>query len=160
MKVTALQSPNSSQRPVGTHVDCIVLHCDASTDAKASISWIRSPESKVSYHTLIDRNGDIYHFVDPARKAWHAGKSAFMGRDNVNDFSIGLSFANRNDGEPYTDAQIQSAVYVCKYWMARFKRITPERVTTHAIVATPAGRKSDPVGFDLAQFRTLLGGTP
>lgn len=160
MKVTAVTSPNQSARPGGRHVDLIVLHCDASADAQASISWIKSEKSKVSYHTLIDRNGDIYHFVEPNRKAWHAGVSEYEGRKNVNDFSIGLSFANKNDGEPYTDAQIQSAVYVCRYWLARFPKLSPERITTHAAVATPAGRKTDPVGFDLEHFRALLKETP
>lgn len=158
MKVTAITSPNQNQRPMGARIDTILLHADASADAKSSISWIRSDKSKVSYHTLIDRNGDIYHFVPPDKRAWHAGASEFMGKKDVNDFSIGLAFANKNDGEQVTDAQLQSAVYVCRYWMDRYRLITPSRITTHALVATPAGRKNDPLGFDLEHFRALLGG--
>lgn len=158
MKVTAVHSPNQNARPGGRHVSAIILHADASPSAQASISWIRSEKSKVSYHTLIDRNGDVYHFVEPDRRAWHAGPSEFEGVKDCNNYSLGLSFANRNDGEPVTDAQLQSAVYVCRYWMDRFPKITPQRITTHALVATPAGRKTDPVGFDLEGFRALLGG--
>jgi AmpD protein len=144
-------SPNCNSR--GAHVvDCIVLHADASDNAQASISWITSPESKVSYHVLIDRNGDCYQFVPVAKRAWHAGVSHFAGRDNVNDFSIGLSFANKNDGqEPYTDAQIAAAVTLCREWMAAFPKITRDRITTHAIIAPT--RKTDPKAFDLDAFR-------
>lgn len=150
MKRIIRSSPHQSSRGA-TVVDAIVLHCDAADNAQASISWIVSPESKVSYHVLVDRNGDCYQFVPIAKRAWHAGVSEFQGRKNVNDFSIGLSFANKNDGkEKYTDAQIASAVTLCREWMGVFPKITRDRITTHAIVAP--GRKTDPVGFDLAAF--------
>lgn len=147
-------SPNCNSR--GAHVvDCIVLHADASDNAKASISWIVSPESKVSYHVLIDRDGSVTQFVPIAKRAWHAGVSTFEGRPNVNDFSIGLAFANKNDGkEPYTDKQIAAAVSLCREWMGVFPKITRDRITTHAIIAPD--RKTDPKGFDLAAFRSKV----
>lgn len=160
----AAASPNHNARPKGVAIDTLVLHADASPDAKSSISWIRSPESKVSYHVLIDRDGSVYRFVDTARRAWHAGKSVFQGRENVNDFSIGLSFANRNDGkEPYTDLQYQVGAAVAAGWMRVHPAITLDRITTHAAISP--GRKTDPLGFDLPRFlhhvqQTLEGVTP
>ena len=136
-------------------MSAVVLHADASDNAQATLSWLQSPESKVSYHVLIDRNGDVYQCVPVALRAWHAGVSEFEGVKNVNDFSIGLSFANKNDGkEKYTPAQIMSASELCREWMALFPKITKDRVTTHAIVAP--GRKTDPLGFDLAAFKGML----
>lgn len=146
------ESPNQNTRPAP--VSAIVLHCDAASDAKASASWILSPQSKVSYHVLIDRDGTTYHFVPVEKRAWHAGVSTFQGVANCNDYSIGLSFANTNKGEPYTEAQLDVAAALCKEWMVRFPAITRERVTTHAIVAP--GRKTDPLGFDLAAFKARL----
>lgn len=160
MKVVAVASPNHNARPQGAVVDCIVLHSDASPTAKSSIDWIKRRESGVSYHTLIDRDGTAYKFVEPARRAWHAGPSEFRGRPDCNNYSLGLSFANKNDGEPYTAAQYESAAIVVLGWMSMFPKITPDRITTHAIVATPAGRKTDPLGFDLERLRKLIAVPP
>lgn len=155
MKYVIKDSPNFNARPAGVPVDCIVLHADASADAKASVSWIVSSASKVSYHTLIDRDGTAYRFVDPFKRAWHAGVSTFGNRQDVNDFSLGLSFANKNDGkEKYTDAQYQIGAEVVVDWMRRFPHITLERITTHAIIAP--GRKTDPVAFDMTRFKALV----
>lgn len=160
MRTVAVASPNHNARPKGTVVDCVVLHSDASATARASIDWIKSKESKVSYHTLIDRDGTAYKFVQPSRRAWHAGPSEFQGRPDCNNYSLGLAFANKNDGEPFTAAQYESAAIVILGWMSMYPQITPDRITTHAIVATPAGRKTDPVGFDIERLRALIAVPP
>lgn len=148
-------SPNHNTRPAGTVVDAVVLHADAAPRAADSVSWIRSAKSKVSYHALIDRDGSVYAFVPPERRAWHAGVSEYKGRANVNDFSLGLAFANRNDGvEPYTDLQYQVGAVVVAEWMRRFPAVTPDRITTHAAIAP--SRKTDPKGFDVPQFVALV----
>lgn len=155
MKITALASPNHGARPKDTAIDCVVLHADASSNAAASISWIRSEKSKVSYHSLIDRDGQVYRFVETSRRAWHAGVSEFMGRRNVNDFAIGLAFANKNDGvESYTDLQYQIGAAVVAAWMRVYPKITLDRITTHAAIAP--GRKNDPLGFDMPRFLDLV----
>ena len=157
MKSVAVASPNHGSRPAGVSVDTVVLHADAAANAQATVSWIRSKVSKVSYHALIDRDGTVYRFVETSRRAWHCGPSAFDGRTDVNDFSLGLSFANRNDGaEPYTDAQYESAALVLLGWMQLYPKITAARLTTHAAIATPPGRKTDPMGFDLERLKALL----
>ena len=157
MKITAVASPNFSRRTRDIPVSCVVLHADASDSAAKSVSWIKSKESKVSYHVLVDRDGTVFRFVETQHRAWHCGASVFEGQSNVNDFSIGLSFANRNDGvEPYTDLQYEVGAVVCSAWMKVYPAITLDRITTHALVATPAGRKNDPRGFDLARFKALV----
>lgn len=163
MKVVAIASPNHNARPAGMVVDTVVLHCDAAADAQASISWIRSRVSKVSYHVLIDRDGTAYRFVESSRRAWHAGVSEFRGRSNVNDFSLGLAFANDNRGEPYTDLQLQVAAAVVASWMRVFPAIAADRITTHAAVREAwrvhhpdAEVKTDPHAFDLLQFLALV----
>ncbi len=45
---------------------------------------------KVSSHLLINRNGEILQFVPFNKTAWHAGVSEYKGKDNCNDFSIGI----------------------------------------------------------------------
>lgn len=161
MKLVAEASPNCNDRPRGVAVDCVVLHADASGDAKATRSWIKSKDSKVSYHVLVDRDGTVYRFVETSKRAWHAGASEYEGRKDCNNFSLGLAFANKNDGvEPYTDAQYESAALVILGWMSLHPRLTNTRITTHANVATPAGRKTDPLGFDLERLQSLIAFPP
>jgi len=131
-------------------VTAIVLHCDASAKVESSLDWIRRPESKVSYHILIDRNGTVYAVVNPDRKAWHAGVSVLQGEKDCNRFSVGVSLANRNDGEPFPDEQLDAAVEVCAL-LCQHYAIPVDRITTHAIIAPT--RKTDPVGLDLLAFR-------
>lgn len=157
MKVVAVASPNHNARPKDVAVDCVILHADASADAKASVSWIKSKDSKVSYHVLVDRDGTVYRFVETTRRAWHAGASEFLGRKDCNSYALGLSLANKNDGkEPYTDAQYESAAMVILGWKSLHPAITNDRITTHAAVAVPAGRKTDPLGFDVERLKALL----
>lgn len=146
-------SPNHSARPANTPISGIVMHCDASSSVASSMDWIRRPESRASYHVLIGRTGNIFLIVPPERKAWHAGRSAWNGVPDCNNYTIGVSMSNRNDGEePYPQVQIDAAVEVCAVLCKHF-RIPVERITTHAIVATPKGRKTDPIKFDLDKFQ-------
>jgi N-acetylmuramoyl-L-alanine amidase len=142
-------SPNHNART--KEVKLIVLHADASPNEKGTLDWLRRSESKVSYHVLIGRKGDIYRCVPGDRRAWHAGKSDWQGEKDVNAISLGLAFANKNDGkEPLTDAQKTAAKQVIAEWREKYG---PIPVTTHAKVAP--GRKSDPEScpnFALADF--------
>lgn len=146
-------SPNWSPRPAGTIVDTIVLHADASRSLRSSLDWVRDPKSKVSYHYLIGRLGNVYECVQPSRRAWHAGKSAYRGVPNCNDYSIGVCLSNDQLGEPFTEAALEAAIRLCAALILRHPGITSDRITTHRDVAMPPGRKSDPgILFPLAYF--------
>jgi N-acetylmuramoyl-L-alanine amidase len=155
MRMLSAPSPNWSERKAP--VDCIVLHATADTNGKASVEWCQNPASQVSYHCIIDRDGTLYNLVPAIRKAWHAGVSSFQGRGFCNDYAIGVSFANRNDGvEPYPETQLNVGAAVCAGYMKRFPAITLDRITTHAVVSP--GRKSDPKppAFDLDAFKARV----
>jgi AmpD protein len=143
-------------------IDAIVLHADSAPRIKQSLDWIRSRESRVSYHFLIGRLGDVYECVSPEKRAWHAGVSTFKGRNNVNDFSIGVSFGNKQDGkEPFTEAQYLKGAELVRELMDRFPHITLDRITTHRTIAPT--RKTDPEGpsgtwFHLDYFLSLVQG--
>ena len=146
-------SPNYNNRPEGTIVDMIVLHADASKSLRGSLDWIRDPRSRVSYHYLIGRLGNVYECVQPSKRAWHAGKSAYQGRPDCNDHSIGVCLSNDQLGEPFTEAAIEAAIRLCAALILRHPGITVDRITTHADVALPKGRKHDPGPlFPLATF--------
>jgi N-acetyl-anhydromuramyl-L-alanine amidase AmpD len=164
---------NDNARPAGVVVDTIVIHADAGKKASGSVDWIEDDKSDVSYHTLIERDGDVHRLVEPERRAWHAGKSRYDGRDDVNDFSLGISFANRNDGvERYTELQYQIGAAEVATWIrlreqrgVTFK-CSIARITDHATIRTAwneqyptkkGAAKSDPGPmFDMEKFKDYV----
>jgi len=150
---TLRASPNYSARTAP--VSAIVLHSDATSRIESSLDWVRRKESRVSYHLMVGRNGAVFHVVHPDQKAWHAGTSMLDGVPNVNDFSVGVCLANTNMGERFPMTQLGAAADVCAVLCGQYG-IPVERITTHALVARPVGRKTDPLGLDLAGFRDMV----
>lgn len=148
-----LDSPNHSARPNEARPRVIVLHATGPGALRGILDWIKTPASKVSYHGLIASDGTYYSLVSPERAAWHAGVSEWNGVKNINGISLGLAFVNPNDGKtPITPQQIAIAKAVIQYWRQNYPI---EAVTTHAAVATPKGRKTDPEeapNFNLLDF--------
>ncbi len=108
-------------------------------DAHPYFQKIRGIE--VSAHMLIDRTGEITQFVTFDKRAWHAGVSCFDGRENCNDFSIGIELEGTDD-LPYTQAQYNQLSRVTEALMRAYPAITKERITGHQHIAP--GRKTDP----------------
>lgn len=148
-------SPNRNPRPEGVRITAIVLHADASDRVDTSLDWCRRPESKVSYHLLIGRTGNIFLLVHPEQRAWHAGVSELDGVSDVNDFAIGVCLSNKNNGETYPKAQVFEAAQVCAT-LCQHYGIPLDRIVTHAEVARPVGRKTDPYGLDMPAFRATV----
>jgi N-acetylmuramoyl-L-alanine amidase len=133
---------------LGYKVDTIILHATGNSSAKGALSHFRNPFSKVSAHYLIDKDGTIYACVNEARAAWHAGK-CFL--PYANQRSVGIELVNKNDGvDPYPDPQILAL----RQLITEIKRRHPIRyLVSHAEIAKPKGRKSDPKGFDMETLR-------
>jgi Negative regulator of beta-lactamase expression len=109
---------------------------------------------EVSAHCLIRRDGEVVQYVSFLDRAWHAGRSQFEGRENCNDFSIGIELEGTDDSG-YTEAQYQQLAMLTTAIQDAFPAITPARITGHADVAP--GRKTDPgASFDWEQYRTLI----
>jgi len=83
-----------------------------------------------SSHVVIDFNGIRYNYARPDQVTFHAGKSAMNGRENVNDFGIGIEFQGDTDNKPLTDNQIESFVeYIAP--IIKDKRIPLKNIITH-----------------------------
>jgi len=80
----------------------LVLHYTAGTTARAAIDWFANPESEVSAHLVVDRDGAVTQMAGFDRVAWHAGVSAWDGLTGLNRHSIGIEIVNagklRRDG--------------------------------------------------------------
>ena len=96
---------------------------------------------QVSSHLLIERTGHIVQFVNFNHRAWHAGVSCFVGRDNCNDYSIGIELEG-TDHTPYSDEQYRALAEVTQALMTAYPKITAERITGHGHIAPRS--KTDP----------------
>ena len=111
-------------------------------------------ELKVSSHLFIDRDGSITQFVPFDKKAWHAGVSNFNGRENCNEFSIGIELEGTDELE-YTQQQYDSLVEVSRELMVLYPLITKDNIVGHCDIAP--GRKTDPgKAFDWDLYRSRL----
>jgi len=142
ISVVDAPSPNYNSRPP-LIIDCIVIHDTESDTAAAALSWFESPDSGVSAHYVIDRDGTVYRCVPDELRAWHAGTSELEGRTNVNDFSLGIELVGFAT-EPFTETQIDVLVELCVELCLKYPAITVARIVGHADVAMPPGRKTDP----------------
>lgn len=95
----------------------------------------------VSAHFFIERDGAITQFVSCQDRAWHAGISTFNGRDNCNDFSLGIELEGVDD-LAYSDAQYQSLNQLVAELTQHYPLITAERICGHSDIAPD--RKTDP----------------
>lgn len=154
LQVWWVDSPNFGRRPDSAVIDTVVVHHTANDSLEGTVKWFFNPESQVSAHYTIGQDGSIVQQVLTWQRAWHAGVSRDVeGRDNLNDFSIGIELVNIGDGKtPYPEAQLNALAFLIE----SLKRRHPLRyITSHRFVAQPAGRKPDPAGFPWQRLEGL-----
>ena len=136
-------------------VDTVVVHATVLNTLEEVIKHFADPQTQVSAHYTIDRDGTVVSHVPEENRAWHAGESRMKdGRVNVNNFAIGIELVNLNDGnDPFPETQLNALRDLLEDIIERhpIRHIIP-----HYECAVPAGRKSDPVGFSEKWFEGLL----
>lgn len=176
-----LPSPNFNVRPADTVVDLLVIHnislppgefggdnmgndsvgednvdslfCNT-LDCNAHPFFDALRDLRVSAHFFISRAGRVTQYVSLDDRAWHAGVSQWEGREQCNDFSIGIELEGA-DTVPYTDAQYTALAGLVQILMQRYPAITPARIVGHSDIAP--GRKTDPgEAFDWLRFRASV----
>ena len=109
---------------------------------------------QVSAHFLIERDGAITQFVSCLDRAWHAGVSCFEGRENCNDFSLGIELEG-TDELPYSDAQYDALSALTRQLLAHYPGLDAQRICGHCDIAPQ--RKTDPgPAFDWVRYRQEL----
>ena len=160
-----LQSPNFGERPAGAEVGLVVLHNISLPPDEFAGEWVEDfflnrldpavhpyfaeiSGLQVSAHFYLRRDGRLIQFVDCDRRAWHAGRSTWCGRDNCNDWSVGIELEG-SYFRPYSAAQYAALWPLLDALRARYP-ITA--VAGHCHVAPE--RKTDPGPyFDWAALR-------
>jgi N-acetylmuramoyl-L-alanine amidase len=145
MKIIANPSHNFSSRKVGAKITSIVLHYTGMVSFEAAFNRMRDPDYEVSSHYLVDMNGDVHQLVEEKYKAWHAGVSSWRGRDNLNDYSIGIEIVNKGHEYGYSEfpnVQINSVIELCKKILKDNPSIDQRNIVGHSDIAPD--RKEDP----------------
>lgn len=152
-----LPSPNFGPRPDNADVSLLVIHNISLPPGQFGGGHVQAffsnqldpslhpyfeeiHQLQVSAHLLIERDGSITQFVDLRDRAWHAGVSCYEGRDNCNDYSIGIEMEG-DDHTPFTDAQYAALAQASRAITLAFPAIG-RRITGHEHIAP--GRKTDP----------------
>jgi AmpD protein len=165
---TPVASPNFGPRPSDASIDLIVLHCISLPPGQFGgdqvqrlfcnqLDWNQHPYFKsiqglqVSSHFFIRRHGDLMQFVSTSQRAWHAGASSHRGRNNCNDYSIGIELEGVEHGL-FEDNQYETLTGLCA---AIFQLHPVTAIAGHEHVAP--GRKNDPgTGFDWQLLQRAL----
>lgn len=106
----------------------------------------------LAYHYFIGRDGVIHQFMPLQSIAEHAGASRWNTITDWNKFSIGVCLQGKDNTE-YTNLQYESLKKLVNYINIRYPDSKEKPVLTHAEIAYPRNRKSDPgKNFDLRRI--------
>jgi N-acetyl-anhydromuramyl-L-alanine amidase AmpD len=170
-------SERQKQDAFGNRVDpkprVVVLH-ETVYGLNSAINTFVTPhlqdDYQVSYHMLIGEDGRIIQSLDPGKRAFGAGYSAFHGEwvitnqkvgGSINNFALHLSLETPLDGENddpghsgYSQAQYDAMALVLANWMRRYQ-IPAENITTHRYVDL-GGERADPRSFNWNELKKRL----
>ncbi len=167
--ITLVPSPHTDSRPAGTQISLLVIHNISLPPGEfggphitalfqnrireADHPWfVNLRNLKVSAHFLLRRDGSVVQYVSTDQRAWHAGISRFGGREQCNDFSIGIEVEG-TDTQPYDPRQYASLGRLSQVLQQRYPLMA---VRGHADIAP--GRKTDPgPAFEWRRLASLGG---
>ena len=158
-----IPSPNYDDRPNPVDISLLVIHCISLPPGEFDNPYINQlfcnvldPDAHpyfkeihqltVSAHLLIKRDGSCIQYVPFNKRAWHAGKSSYQGKERCNDFSIGIELEG-TESIPYTEAQYIQLTEVIDSLLKAYPNLSKQQITGHSDIAP--GRKNDPgASFD------------
>lgn len=156
------------ERPL-SQIQYIIAHDTAGDSFRSSMNYLNTTsDKKASYNYGIERDGRILRMLKPEIIAYACGDSAWPhpiratpanpdrpnGGHSLNATSMSIAWANRGDGEPLTELQLESGIWLFRYWMDSLG-IPPSRVLGHYEISP--GRKPDPAScMPMDKWRKML----
>ena len=123
------RSPRNPERKVRASTELIVLH---TTEAPARSS-LNKLSDRGEAHFCVTEEGGVYAIVDRDRVAFHAGRSMWNGKEDVDNFSIGIECVGYHD-KPMSMPQIAAIRELVKD-LQRMYRLPDHCVVCHSHVA-------------------------
>jgi AmpD protein len=164
-------SPNFGERPAGVSIDLVVVHSislppgeyGSGAIQRFFCNQLESSEHpyfeeiaglKVSAHVLIERSGKVVQFVNFDHRAWHAGRSEYKGREECNDFSIGIELEG-TDSDVFEEVQYEALAALLITLESYYPDVSAESAVGHSDIAP--GRKTDPgESFDWQKLNSAI----
>ena len=155
------RSPRNPERAVRASTELIVLH---TTEAPARSSLNKLCD-RGEAHYCVTEDGTVYAIVDRDREAFHAGRSMWNGKEDVDKFSVGIECVGYHD-QPMGLVQLRAIAALVKELKTMYK-LGDDRVVCHSHVAYGApnrwqrnrhrGRKRCGMLFAMNTIRRILG---
>ena len=139
-------------RPIGV--------CIHTTSGVNSVAYLqadkRATNNVATADYLIDRQGTRYKLVPDGNYAYHVGKArwgAFTNDlDRISEMYIGIELENLDNGLCTWQQHDSLAELITGELMNKWLWAYPFDIVGHYELATPIGRRSDPLGFDWGFF--------
>ena len=155
------RSPRNPERKIRASTELIVLH----TTEAAERGSLKKLSERGECHYCVTEKGEVYRIVDRDREAFHAGRSMWNGKEDVDKFSIGIECVGFHD-KAMPAAQIRAIRTLVKELQSMYG-LGDHKVVCHSHVAYGApnrwhrykhrGRKRCGMLFAMPSVRRQLG---
>ena len=155
------RSPRNPERKIRKTTELIVLH----TTEGAARGSLNKLSERGECHFCVTEDGTIYRIVDRDREAFHAGRSMWRGKEDVDAFSIGIECVGWHD-KPMPVVQLTALANLVKDLKGMYS-LSDDKVVCHSHVAYGApnkwqkkkhrGRKRCGMLFAMPSVRRILG---
>jgi N-acetylmuramoyl-L-alanine amidase len=123
------RSRRNHERSIRKSTSLIILHTTETT----KIGALRKLRDNGECHYYVARNGVVYRVIDHRRVAYHAGRSMWNRRTNLDNFSVGIECSGFHN-KSLTSAQYRAIGELVGELQYIYK-IPDYRVITHSMVA-------------------------
>lgn len=154
------RSPRNPERAIRRTTELIVLH---TTEAAAKGS-LKKLSDRGECHYCVTEDGQIYRIIDRDREAFHAGRSMWNGKEDVDKFSIGIECVGYHD-KAMSLVQLYAIRDLVKELKSMY-HLSDDKVVCHSHVAYGApnkwhkkrhrGRKQCGMLFAMPSVRRIL----
>jgi len=161
VQISSLYSPRNSERPLRKSTRYIILHTTEGP-TKGSLNKVRK---NGECHYFVTPGGHVYRIINRSRVAYHAGRSMWEGKTNIDRHAVGIEIVGYHHKD--LTSQQYRAVQELLEQLQRIYRVTDERVIPHSMVAYGApnrwhrhshrGRKRCGMCFARPSTRAKLG---
>ena len=155
------RSPRNGERIIRKSTELIVLH----TTEAPERSSLNKLSDRGEAHYCVTEAGRVYRIIDRDREAFHAGRSMWKGKEDVDKFSIGIECVGYHD-KAMSVVQLAAIKELVKKLQAMYS-LSDDKVVCHSHVAYGApnkwhkfkhrGRKRCGMLFATSTVRTRLG---
>ncbi len=155
------RSPRNPERRIRVATSLIILHT-TEAHARSSLNKLRE---RGEAHYCVPEDGTVYRIIDRDRVAFHAGRSMWNGKEDCDEYSIGIEVVGHHD-KPVTLKQIAALKELVAMLKGAYG-LTDGQVLCHSHVAYGApnkwqarrhrGRKRCGMLFAMWSVRTRLG---